>query len=108
MDKCVTLWKEKSSLIEILESFISILKHITKYNATVAGPILTKFTRLHANLVKDRKPLTLQQHKAIAIATFAPKFEENFNPDKKSYDVNRERQELNKVKHELKRKRRQH
>ena len=102
MDKCVTLWKEKSSLIEILESFISILKHITKYNATVAGPILTKFTRLHANLVKDRKPLTLQQHKAIAIATFAPKFEENFNPDKKSYDVNRERQELNKVKHELK------
>ena len=88
MDKCVTLWKEKSSLIEILESFISILKHITKYNATVAGPILTKFTRLHANLVKDRKPLTLQHHKAIAIATFAPKFEENFNPDKKSYDVN--------------------
>ena len=83
--------ERKVSLIEILESFIGILKHITKYNATVAGPILTKFTRLHANLVKDRKPLTLQQHKAIAIATFAPKFE-NFNPDKKSYDVNRERQ----------------
>lgn len=102
MDKCVTLWKEKSSLIEILESFISILKHITKYNAIVTGPILTKFTRLYANLVKDRKPLTLQHHKAIAIATYAPKFEENFNPDKKSYDINRERQELNKVKHELK------
>ena len=67
MDKCVTLWKEKSSLIEILESFISILKHITKYNATVAGPILTKFTRLHANLVKDRKPLTLQHHKAMPL-----------------------------------------
>ena len=102
MDKCVTLWKEKSSLIEILESFINILKHITKYNASLAGPLLTRFTKLHDNLAKDRKPLTLQHHRALAIATFAPKFEENFNPDKKSYDINRERQELNKVKHQLK------
>ncbi|KAL6453121.1 LOW QUALITY PROTEIN: NOP14 Probable nucleolar complex protein 14 [Candida maltosa Xu316] len=102
MNKCVTLWKEKSSLIEILDSFISILKHITKYNATVSGPLLTKFTKLHDNLVKDRKPLALQHHRALAIATFAPKFEENFNPDKKSYDLDRERQELSKVKYELK------
>lgn len=102
MNKCVTLWKEKSSLIEVLESFISILKHVTKYNAPLTGPLLTRFTKLHDNLVKDRKPLTLQHHRALAIATFAPKFEENFNPDKKSYDINRERQELNKVKHQLK------
>ncbi|RCK58202.1 putative nucleolar complex protein 14 [Candida viswanathii] len=102
MDKCVTLWKEKSSLVEVLASFISILKHITKYNATLAGPLLTRFTKLHDNLVKDRKPLTLQHHRALAIATFAPKFEENYNPDKKFYDINRERQELDKIKHQVK------
>ena len=78
------------------------MKHVTKYNAPLTGPLLTRFTKLHDNLVKDRKPLTLQHHRALAIATFAPKFEENFNPDKKSYDINRERQELNKVKHKLK------
>ncbi|KAG7660503.1 NOP14 [[Candida] subhashii] len=105
MDKLVALWKEKSCLVEILESFIPILKHLVKYFASTMpqlADILTRFTRMHKNIAAQRKPLTLQQHRAIAIQTLAPKFEENFNPDKKSYDVNRERQELNKVKHQLK------
>lgn len=105
MDKLVSLWKEKSCLLEILESFIPFIKHLIKYFAATIpqlGDMLTRFTKIHINMVKQRRPLTLQQHRAIAIQSLAPKFEENFNPDKKSYDLNRDRQELNKVKHQLK------
>ncbi|QEO23431.1 hypothetical_protein [Candidozyma auris] len=59
-------------------------------------------SKLESNLTKSRKPLTLQEHRQLAIKTFAPKFEENFNPDKKSYDENRDRQELNKIKAQIK------
>ncbi|EGW31411.1 uncharacterized protein SPAPADRAFT_154530 [Spathaspora passalidarum NRRL Y-27907] len=105
MDKLVSLYKEKSCLIEILDSFIPILKHLVKYFAASIPNLsstLTKFTKLQSNLVKSRKPLTLQHHRALAMATFAPKFEENFNPDKKSYDVNKERADLNKIKYQIK------
>ncbi|KAK6455672.1 putative nucleolar complex protein 14 [Scheffersomyces xylosifermentans] len=108
VDKLASLWKEKSALIEIIEPFIVILKHMVKYYATTLpqiATILNKLVKIKTNLVKERKPLTLQHHRSLAIATFAPKFEENFNPDKKSYDINRERQELNKVKNELKKER---
>lgn len=87
MDKSVKLWRDKSSLVELLDSYIAILKHIIKYTTIEPIPqLLTKFTNLHTQAIKSRKPLTLQHHKSIAIATYAPKFEENFNPDKKSYD----------------------
>lgn len=105
VDKMTSLWKDKSALIEVIEPFIVILKHLIKYYALVLPTsvnILTKLTKIHANAVIDRKPLALQTHKKLGIATFAPKFEENFNPDKKSYDVNRERQELNKIKNQIK------
>ncbi|RLV89330.1 putative nucleolar complex protein [Spathaspora sp. JA1] len=105
MDNTITIYKEKSCLVEILDSFIPILKHLVKYYA-ISIPKLTstldKFVKLQTNSVKSRKPLTLQHHRALAMATFAPKFEENFNPDKKSYDVNKERADLNKIKHQIK------
>lgn len=55
----------------------------------------------------ERKPLLLQHHRPLAIPTFAPKFEENYNPDKKYYDPNRTRQEINKLRHQLKEERKQ-
>ncbi|CCG25865.1 Nop14 nucleolar protein [Candida orthopsilosis Co 90-125] len=103
MDKSVKLWRDKSSLVELLDSYIAILKHIIKYTTIEPIPqLLTKFTNLHTQAIKSRKPLTLHHHKSIAIATYAPKFEENFNPDKKSYDENKDRQELAKVRQQLK------
>ncbi|KAI5950625.1 NOP14 [Candida margitis] len=103
MDKSVGLWRDKSSLIELVNSYISLLKHIIKYTTVEPIPqLLTKFTNLATQANKSRKPLTLQSHKSIAIATYAPKFEENFNPDKKSYDENKDRQELSKVRQQLK------
>lgn len=108
IDKSTSLWKEKSALIEVVESFIVILKHAVKYFATSLPQttnLLNKLVKIQNNLLKERKPLALQHHRALAIATFAPKFEENFNPDKKSYDVNRERQEMNKIQNQLKKER---
>ncbi|CAK9439107.1 uncharacterized protein LODBEIA_P33310 [Lodderomyces beijingensis] len=101
MDKAVSLWRDKPSLIEILSSFLVLLKHLTKYTA-ITTPYLEKFTKLCKASANSRRPLELQHHKAIGIATYAPKFEENFNPDKKSYDPNAERQQLAKVKAQLK------
>lgn len=103
VDRFMGLWKDLGALVEILGPFQHIFKHIIKFYALQLPQlqdIVGRMSRLIGNC--DRKPLTLQQHRALAIPTFAPKFEENFNPDKKSYDVNRERQEVNKMKHQLK------
>ncbi|CAI5758575.1 unnamed protein product [Candida verbasci] len=97
MDECVNLWKDKS-LVEILESFINILTHINKYHKVNVD----KFIKLHKIAKSERKPLTLQVHKSISIPLLTPTFEENFNPDKKSYDINKDRQELQKIQYELK------
>lgn len=105
MDKCVNTWKEKSALIEVLESFESILKHTSRYYSVQLpqlSDMLARYGKLKTNMGKSRKPLTLQVHRQMAIQTYAPKFEENFNPDKKSYDENRERQEVNKMKSQIK------
>lgn len=104
MDRCCTLWREKSALIELLQSFQAILKHVAKFYAVELplADMLGRFGRLDTNMTKTRKPLRLQEHRQMAIRTFAPKFEENFNPDKKSYDINRERQEVNKMKAQIK------
>lgn len=110
IDKLCLLYKEKSALIEIITPFIVILKHLIKYFAIQLPQLsktLEKLIKLQDNATKERKPLTLQTHRQIAIATYVPKFEENFNPDKKSYDVNLERQELSKVKAQLKKERKQ-
>lgn len=104
-DRSVSMWRDNSGIVEITAPFIPILTHLARYfnnELTNLAAILTKFVKLHDNAVKERVPLALQTHKALAIPTYAPKFEENFNPDKKSYDANRERQEINKMKHQLK------
>lgn len=64
--------------------------------------MVDKFNRLLKFANDERKPLELQTHKKLAIATYAPKFEENFNPEKRSYDHDRSRQETNKLRHLLK------
>ena len=105
MDRCVSTWMDKSSLIEIVESFGHLLKHMAKYYSVELPKLastLTRFSNIERNQRQSRKPLRLQEHRQLAIQTYAPKFEENFNPDKKSYDLNRERQEVNKMKAQLK------
>lgn len=104
-DRSVSMWRDASAIVEISQPLIRTLTHLARYfnnELPQLAPTLTKIVKLHDNAVKERIPLALQAHKAVSIPTYAPKFEENFNPDKKSYDVNRDRQEINKMKHQLK------
>lgn len=54
-----------------------------------------------SNVVRSRRPLALQTHRAIGLQSFVPKFEEGFNPDKKSYDRDADRQRQSKLKAEV-------
>lgn len=45
----------------------------------------------------SRKPLILQHHKPIPIATFIPKFDEGYNPNRR-FDPDTERAEASKLK----------
>lgn len=105
IDRLMNLWREKSALLEVLRPLVHITKHASRYYGSQLPQLqsmLERMGKLEANLSKSRKPLTLQEHRQLAIKTFAPKFEENFNPDKKLYDENRDRQELNKMKAQIK------
>lgn len=105
MDRSVSTWMEKSALVEVVNSFERQLKHLARYYSAQLPQLtglLSRFGNVSRNQSSSRKPLRLQEHRQIAIKTYAPKFEENFNPDKKSYDLNRERQEMNKMKAQVK------
>ena len=54
-----------------------------------------------SNSTASRRPLSLQTHRPIPLATYIPKFEENFSLDKKSYDRNNDRAADSKLKAEI-------
>lgn len=107
VDSCLDQWKEKTAFIEIAKPFVIILQSLSQEypDFKPVGNLLTKFNRLLKFAVDERKPLTLQVHKKLAIKTYEPQFEENFNPEKKSYDENRARQEINKMRKQIKQER---
>lgn len=105
IDSYTSLWRDKSAAIEILSSWQILLKHAAKYFLAYfpqLQDVMSRQQKLIKNMEHSRKPLTLQEHRKLAIKTFAPRFEENFNPDKKSYDPDRDRQELNKIRAQIK------
>ncbi|OWB82308.1 hypothetical protein B5S33_g932 [[Candida] boidinii] len=103
----IEIFKEKTSFLELVQPFIIILKHLVKYYAsfTPIPSLLSKIQNLVNITERERVPLRLQAHRAVSIATYAPKFEENFNPDKKSYDPDQTRQEISKLRHQIKQER---
>ncbi|EJS44411.1 nop14p [Saccharomyces arboricola H-6] len=100
-----TVWKELPAFEEIispirklLDTYVSRYPHfVTPKNLLGKIEKISKFT--------EHIPLALQNHKPVSIPTHAPKYEENFNPDKKSYDPDRTRSEINKMKAQLKKER---
>lgn len=100
VDRFSGVWNEKSAFVEVATPFIEIFRHLAKFYASepeITGT-LTKLVNVYAIAENDRTPLKLQEHKPISLATVTPKFEENFNPEKKSYDPDSQRQEINKLK----------
>ncbi|KAK7421957.1 nucleolar complex protein 14 [Neonectria punicea] len=106
-------WAGKSSIIETFSQAVDVLKHLTSMSCRSHLPsglvervekLQTKLERMLQVAQLSRRPLELHHHKALAIKTFVPKFEETFDPDK-HYDPDRERAELAKLKAEHKKER---
>ncbi|QLL31640.1 hypothetical protein HG536_0B05040 [Torulaspora globosa] len=99
------IWKELPAFQEITFNIVKLLEeYVAKFSTLEpAQQILERIEKLCG--FNDHTPLTLQHHKPISIPSHAPKFEENFNPDKKSYDPDKTRSEINKMKSLLKKER---
>lgn len=103
------LWRDLGVLLDIGDALGPWVNHTAKYYAGANPEVASTATmvgKLTEAARRDRKPLTLQYHRAIAIPTYAPAFDENFNPNK-HYDNNVHRAELNKLRHTLKKERKQ-
>ncbi|KAK9377225.1 nucleolar protein 14 [Lipomyces chichibuensis] len=113
-----SLWKGKDAYKEIFMPSLELLEILemelrkSPTRAAALGPIahaVNENANSLKNLIKmqtvNRKPLALQQHKPIPIPTYAPKFEVNYSVDKKSYDPNMRRQEISKLKAQVKKER---
>lgn len=99
------IWKELPALSEITLKIKVLLNKYSRDYPTLKLPqqILNKIERFQK--FNEHIPLTLQNHRPVSIPSHAPKFEENFNPDRKSYDPDRSRSEVNKMKNLLKKER---
>ncbi|KAL8280618.1 hypothetical protein RQP46_006941 [Phenoliferia psychrophenolica] len=91
MDAFVELFKPTSAIlnkVSLSKTPASIKTRIASLQASIDRMI--KFSS------SSRKPLLLQHHKPIPIATYIPKFDEGYNPNRK-FDPDTERAEANKI-----------
>ena len=111
--KAIRLWAEKSAFYEGFQPFTYYFSHIQSPSVATLIPPETRIlaTTIHDALtsslgtsLKSRQPLLLHDHRPLAIKTFIPKFEVNFNPDS-HYDPDRDRAQMQKLQKEHKRER---
>ena len=94
-------WRDLSAFPEILLPFQALFeKHLENKHVSEISEKITKLLKFNIH-----NPLTLQNHKPLAIPTYAPKYEENYNPEKKSYSTDRTKNEIDKMKAQLKKER---
>ncbi|CAK7239664.1 MAG: nucleolar complex protein 14 [Sporothrix thermara] len=113
-DAATSLWVGKAALFETLEPCRAVLHHLrtnktcrSQLPAAVNKEVDRLATQIDATQRAAhlaRRPLELHHHRPLAIRTFVPRFEDEFDPDK-HYDPNRERAEAAKLKAEFKRER---
>ena len=104
-----TLYTPLSAYPEIFKTPQSLLtKILPALPSNLRKPLNKKakllLTRL-SHALSTRRPLELHHHRPLPIASNIPKFEEDFNPDKKSYDHDVDRRDMAKLKAEHKRER---
>lgn len=97
---------DNSCSCEVMQPGINLLKMIP--HTTAHKSVREKFDKIAILLINEqqkwseiRSPLQLQKRKQIAIKSFAPKFQQNFAPDK-HYDHDRDRAQEQKLKKEYK------
>lgn len=105
------LYTGSVAFVELFEPFHSILKNLSVLQDTLEMKRKTTFdllSRLLTNAKTQRRFLRLQAHRAIAIASHVPKFDQGFNPERrggKSFDPDTERAEQAKLRALLKKER---
>ncbi|CEP62560.1 snoRNA-binding rRNA-processing protein NOP14 LALA0_S05e08350g [Lachancea lanzarotensis] len=101
-DAVSKIWKNLSCLPELVATFEPIMTAYRQHYPDLKplSTLADKFKRLET--LNEHYPLALQNHRPLSIPMHTPKFEESFNPEKKSYDPDRTRSELNKMKAQLK------
>ena len=113
LQKAIRLWADKSAFYEGFQPFAYYFSHIQSPSVATLIPPETRIlaTTIHDTLVsslttslRSRQPLLLHNHRPLAIKTFIPKFEVNFNPDS-HYDPDRDRAQMQKLQKEHKRER---
>ncbi|KAJ4422130.1 nucleolar complex protein 14 [Gnomoniopsis sp. IMI 355080] len=106
-------WTGKASFKETFEPAVKVLKHLVSKNnrphlpqalTQEAERASTRLARAIQVATLSRRPLELHHHKPLAIKTYIPKFEDDFDRDK-HYDPDRERAEMAKLKAEHKKER---
>lgn len=105
LESFMTLWTDSLAFIEIFTPFTPLLNPIASAASETPLAHFEKAASVHKKLTNklkfsqiSRTPLLLQAHKPIPIASKLPKFEANYNIDKKSYDPDVVRREHKKLK----------
>lgn len=105
IDRASGLWRSLEAYAEVFGPLSTMLHQLpeNKYIGDVSGRLdkTIKFA------FQDKKPLQLQELRPMAIVTQAPLFEDNYNPEVKSYSVNPEIREAQKLKAMLKKEKKQ-
>ncbi|GAA5971469.1 hypothetical protein JCM11641_008367 [Rhodosporidiobolus odoratus] len=86
---------------EMFGAVIKVLKGVkaeklSKAHKDEVDTTLASLARTLNLSLSTRRPLTLQTHRAIPLATYLPKFDEGFNPNRK-FDPDSERAEQSKI-----------
>lgn len=100
------MYKDNVVITDLIDEWMPQLNKYQQLqlgNTTSLSSLISRLEKYKGNN-QTRVPLTLQTHRKLAIKTFQPKFDENFNPNK-NYDMNLDRQEVQKLKHEFKKER---
>ncbi|KFH47867.1 nucleolar complex protein-like protein [Hapsidospora chrysogenum ATCC 11550] len=112
-DAAADTWTGKEAFAESFDQVLEVAKHLSSQKcqghlprqlSDRAEKLQTKLERMMRLATLARRPLELHHHRPLAIKTYIPKFEDQFDPDK-HYDPDRERAELAKLRAEHKKER---
>lgn len=112
---CCDCYSSKSAFPEIMAPIQSLVGSILSQKTTMSllhpktKSSLSELSRALEGMVKTsidgRKPLLLHNHRPLAIKSSYPAFSDNYNPERRQQDPDRDRAELNKLKAEHKKER---
>ncbi|XBW35968.1 hypothetical protein QEN19_001541 [Hanseniaspora menglaensis] len=100
------IWDQKTAVTEVANIVKSRLSNLAiKYKdvSEVSSELETIIKSLNVVIANNmHHPLILQDHKLISIPLVTPKFEDNFNPDKRyNNDLSPQQNEINKLKKQI-------